>query len=147
MWSAKEFEDRKTVLDTINQYIDNTLYSLTPVSFEIPFLKESEMPTFLFLKIFYFDTERESISRGNSRQSEREKQTPHQADSPTLGSIPGSQDHDLSQRQTVNQLSHPGTLLNYILVKIEKKYKSTKKKTKTKNKNKKQKNNTFIKII
>ena len=30
------------------------------------------------------------------------------AGSPTPGSIPGPQDHDLSWRQTLNQLSHPG---------------------------------------
>ena len=27
-----------------------------------------------------------------------------------MGSIPGPQDHDLSQRQMLNQLSHPGAL-------------------------------------
>lgn len=34
------------VLDTINRYIDNTLYNLTSMSLEIPILKESEMPSF-----------------------------------------------------------------------------------------------------
>ena len=38
-----------------------------------------------------------------------------EADSQLCGSIPGLWDHDLSQRQTLNQLSHPGTPDLYIL--------------------------------
>ena len=43
-------------------------------------------------------------------QREREKQTPGWAERLMQGSIPGLQDHDLSQRQALNQLSHPGAL-------------------------------------
>jgi len=32
------------------------------------------------------------------------------------GSIPGLRDRDLSQRQLLNQLSHPGALMSTILV-------------------------------
>ncbi|XP_077702424.1 rho GTPase-activating protein 10 isoform X2 [Canis aureus] len=58
-------------------------------------------------KNFIYLTEREkkSTSRWNSRQREREKKTPG---SPMWGSIPGTWDHDLSQRQTLNQLSYLG---------------------------------------
>ena len=47
--------------------------------------------------------ERESMSG-----EEREKQAVCWAGSLTQGSIPGPWDHDLSQRQMLNQLSHPG---------------------------------------
>ena len=56
------------------------------------------------------ENERERESRRSDRQRGKEKQTPHRAGSPTQGLIPGSQDHDLSQRQTLQQLSHPGAL-------------------------------------
>jgi len=47
------------------------------------------------------------------QQIEREKQTPHWAGNPTQGLIPGSrdpgsQDPDLSWKQTLNPLSHTG---------------------------------------
>ena len=42
----------------------------------------------------------------------REKQTPPRAGSPMGGSIPGLRDHDLSQRQTLKQLSPPGAPRN-----------------------------------
>jgi len=47
-------------------------------------------------------------SRGCGRQREREKQTPRGAGSPLWDLIPGPRDHYLSQRQTLNRLSHPG---------------------------------------
>ncbi|XP_059042713.1 solute carrier family 41 member 2 isoform X3 [Mustela nigripes] len=50
------------------------------------------------------DSEREH-ERG---EGQREKQTPHGAGSLMRDSIPGIQDHDLSRRQSSNQLSHPG---------------------------------------
>ena len=57
---------------------------------------------FYFLKIlFIWERERE--------QRERENQTPHWVGSLTWDSIPGPWDHDLSQRQTFNQLNHLGT--------------------------------------
>ncbi|XP_054365848.1 acylphosphatase-2 isoform X7 [Mirounga angustirostris] len=47
--------------------------------------------------------------RGNTNgEWEREKQTPCRAGSPMRDSILGLQDHDLSRRQSLNQLSHPG---------------------------------------
>ena len=48
-------------------------------------------------------------SRGSDRQRKREKQIPSGAGSPMWGSIPGPRNRDLNQRQTLNQLSHPGT--------------------------------------
>ena len=48
---------------------------------------------------------RERAQAGGCRQ--REKQTPHQAGSLMQDSIPGPQDHELSQRQIPNGLSHP----------------------------------------
>ncbi|XP_064452346.1 AP-3 complex subunit beta-1 isoform X2 [Mirounga angustirostris] len=53
------------------------------------------------------------FARENERQHEREegqreKQTPCRAGSPMRDSIQGLQDHDLSRRQSLNQLSHPG---------------------------------------
>ena len=44
------------------------------------------------------------------QQREREKQASHWARSPVWGLISGSWDHDLSQRQMLNRLSHPGAL-------------------------------------
>ena len=60
-----------------------------------------------FKKILYISlTERVSPSRGSGRQREREKQAPHGAGSPMMwDSIPGPWDHDLSQKQMLNQLS------------------------------------------
>ena len=57
-----------------------------------------------FFKDFIWKRETKSTSRGRVRG----EVTPHWAGSLTQGSIPGCQDHDLSQRQTLNQLSHPG---------------------------------------
>ena len=41
-------------------------------------------------------------------EGQREKQTPQGARSPMRDSILEVRDHDLSQRQSLNQLSHPG---------------------------------------
>ena len=60
---------------------------------------------FIFLKSLF---DRESTSRGSGRQREKEEQVPHWTGSPMQGSVPGPWDHDLSWRQTLNQLSHPG---------------------------------------
>ena len=60
-----------------------------------------------FLKRFYL-SEREREQQSNSGE-EREKQIPCWVGSLMRGSIPGPQDHDLSQKQRVNQLSHPDT--------------------------------------
>ena len=37
---------------------------------------------------------------------------------PDVGLIPGPRDHDLSQRQTLDQLNHPGVPKSGILLKI-----------------------------
>ena len=65
-------------------------------------------------KIFYlFIWEREQAStheqRGRVVEMQREKQIPHWAGSLRWGLIPGHQDHDLSWRQSPNQLSYPGS--------------------------------------
>jgi len=39
---------------------------------------------------------------------EKNPQPPKLSREPDVGLIPGPWDHDLSQRQTLNQLSHPG---------------------------------------
>ena len=76
-----------------------------------------------FKKRFYLwerKRERESTqAEGRGRQGDRIlEQTPCWVSSPTWGLIPGPQGHGLSQRQMLNWLCHPGTLivslLNYI---------------------------------
>ena len=58
-----------------------------------------------FLKIlFLWEWDSESINR-----REGERQTPHRAKS--QGMIPGSWNHDLSRRQTLNWLNYPGPSL------------------------------------
>jgi len=52
------------------------------------------------------ERQRASTSRGNDRQ--KEKQTPRGTGSWMWDSIPGPWDLGLSQRQTLNRLSHPG---------------------------------------
>ena len=54
---------------------------------------------YYFLKFYLFERKHACMSWG---QREGEKQTPCWA------GIPGPWDHDVSQRQTFNQLSHPG---------------------------------------
>ena len=81
----------QTVLPILHSYILNYLF-------------------FFFLKIL-FDREQASTSRGRDRQHwqrEREKRALHGVGILTWGLIPGHWDHDLSWRQTLNWLSHPG---------------------------------------
>ena len=59
---------------------------------------------FFFFKIFICLFEREN----EQGERQREKQIPHGAGKPTQGWIPGPWDHDLSQRQLLNHLSHSG---------------------------------------
>ena len=59
---------------------------------------------------FFILFETENTSGG---QREREKQTLCWAGSPILGWIPGPRDHDLSYRQMLNWLSHPGAPVIY----------------------------------
>ena len=63
---------------------------------------------YLFI-LFIHEREREVHMSWGEGQRERDKQTPHWAGSLKQDSVPGPGDHDLSQRQTLNQLSHPGT--------------------------------------
>lgn len=65
--------------------------------------------SFYFLKILFIlltQRERESINSGSSKQREREKQTPHWQRSLMQALIQRPWDHDPSQRQMLNQLSH-----------------------------------------
>ena len=65
---------------------------------------------FFFFKIVFILFERERVCMSR-REREREKQVPCWAGSLTWdswGSIPGLGDHDLSRRQLLKQLSHPG---------------------------------------
>ena len=59
----------------------------------------------LFFKKILFDTKSEHKCRS---AREREKQAPRWARSSTWGSVPGPRNHDLSWRQTLHRLSHPG---------------------------------------
>ena len=66
---------------------------------------------YLFIHLREWEREKEkahkSTNRGSNRQREREKQTPLWAGSPMSCSIPGPWDHDLSRRQTLNQMNNP----------------------------------------
>ena len=72
----------------------------------------------IILTHFIYLTERGGEhSMGSTRQREREKQAPCRARSPMMwGSIPGPWDHDLSQRQMLNQLNHPGAPTLLVLI-------------------------------
>ena len=71
---------------------------------------------YLFLRFFFKDC---IYLRERKWEWERtwagERQTPHWAGSPVWGSIPGPWSYDLSQRQMINRLSHPGTPYLFIL--------------------------------
>jgi len=69
---------------------------------------------FLFLLkiLFIYLTESEQAREHKQGERQREKQTPRRAGNPTRDPIPGPRDHDPSQRQTPNQLSHPGAPLS-----------------------------------
>ena len=54
------------------------------------------------------------MSEGGGAEGEGEAD--HKAVSPIWGLIPGLRDHDLSQRQMLNRLSHPGVLPTFILM-------------------------------
>ena len=57
---------------------------------------------------------------GEEQWRKQEKQAPHWGGSPMRGSIPGPWDHDLSQRQMHNRLSHPGALMGDIYKELPK---------------------------
>ena len=60
-----------------------------------------------FLKISFFD--RKSTSRGRKRSRQRRKEKLSRE--PNAGLIPEPWDHDLSQQQTLNLLSHSDTFV------------------------------------
>ena len=74
--------------------------------------KEWEAMWVLFFLRFYL-CELENAWAEGEGQKEREKQTPHWAESLTWSLIPGPQDNDLSQRQTLNLWArHPRSSVN-----------------------------------
>ena len=66
--------------------------------------------SFFFLRFYLFIHDRE-------RQTEEEADSPWSR-KPSAGHNPRTQGHDLSQRQTFNQLSHPGSLLSAFLASV-----------------------------
>ena len=73
-----------------------------------------------FLRFYLFIWERESMSwrQRMEAEAEREKQTRHWAGGLTRDLIPGPWDHNLSWRQTLNPLSHPGSLVLIIFFQV-----------------------------
>ena len=67
--------------------------------------------TIVFITAFHCFVSRFYLfeSQSGEEQRVRDKQTPQWVGSLMQGSNPGLQDHDLNQRQTLNQLSHPST--------------------------------------
>jgi len=68
---------------------------------------------FFFLKDFIYLFERENERQHEREEGQRERQTPRRAGSPMRDLIPGLQDHDLSRRQSLSQLSHTGAQSNF----------------------------------
>ena len=66
-----------------------------------------------FFKDFIYLFERERAGGGEGAEKEGEADTPLR--SPMWGFIPGPQDHDLSRRQLLNQLSHPSAKSNFLI--------------------------------
>ena len=61
----------------------------------------------VFLRfLFFYLRQREKAQAGREAEGEGEADSVLSRE-PNAGSIPGPQDHDLSQRQTLNWLSHP----------------------------------------
>lgn len=69
-----------------------------------------ERSFYIFFKILLIYLFEKTEQNQGEWQREREKQTPHRAGSLTQGSIPGPWDHELSWKQTLHQLNHPGAL-------------------------------------
>ena len=70
---------------------------------------KSSIRNFFFKILFIHLTETEGSQVGREAGRERRKQAPHWAESLMWTSISGHWDHDLSPRQRLNPLSHPGT--------------------------------------
>ena len=92
------------------EFSDSSLTYNTQCSSQVPCLIPTTLLRF-YLFIWQREREREITSRQRSRQREKGKQAPRWAGSPMRGSILGSQDHDLSWRQKLNPLNHPGILV------------------------------------
>jgi len=60
---------------------------------------------FFFKGFIYFEREKAQAGAG---AGQRERQASRWAGGPMRGSIPGRFDHDMSRRQPLNKLSHPG---------------------------------------
>jgi len=65
------------------------------------------------------ERERQSTSRERCKGRGRSR-LPAELGARTWGLIPGPGDHDLSQRQTLNCLSHPGALIESFLNRMNK---------------------------
>ena len=76
----------------------------------------TQVPLYICFLKFLFIYLTESTSRQSDRQREREKQAFRWARSLMWDSIPGPWNHDLSWRQMLNWLSHPGVPANTILI-------------------------------
>ncbi|XP_064447640.1 gamma-aminobutyric acid receptor-associated protein-like 1 isoform X5 [Mirounga angustirostris] len=104
--------------DALFFFVNNTI---PPTSATMGQLYEDNHEEDYFLYVAYSD---ESVygkfylfihERQRERQRQREKQASRGAGSPMRDSIPGPRDHDLSRRQTLNRLSHPGVPVLHIL--------------------------------
>ena len=85
----------------------------TTLSYTILVKRTVWLPDEFFKKDFIYLRERQKVQertnrRGGEGQKEREKPSPRWTGRPIRGSTPGSWDHDLSWRQTLYWLSHPG---------------------------------------
>ena len=80
-------------------------------------IMESGVLWIFLLRFYLFIWESEWVRKHKEGEEKRksEKQDPHWAGSLTWGSNPGPWDRDLSQRQTLNWLNHPGTPVLWLL--------------------------------
>ena len=95
--------NNKSIVECIHEWMYEVLF-LHKIFFALILL------FFYLLKDFYlFIWQREITSRQRGRQREtEEEQAPCWAESPMRDFIPGPWDHDLSRRQRLNPLNHPG---------------------------------------
>ena len=78
-----------------------------------PVIAEPECCSFVVVVfkniLFIHLREREHEWEWREGQRKGRSRLPAEGGSPTQGLVPGPQDHDLSQRQVLNKLSHQGT--------------------------------------
>jgi len=84
------------------------VYSCRPFLMFAHIWKFFHMSNLKLILLFFFKDFIYLFERAREGEGQREKQTPRQTGSPMWDPIPGLQDHDLSRRQSLNQLSHPG---------------------------------------